>query len=222
MVDHARLLLHQPPSGKDSKVGNSTHLVASGQLRIALRIDLQHNGPSCHVYSGTLHFGSCHAARPAPGRPEVDQHGNAGLANDFVELLRIDFQRLVYRRYRSLARAAAAGISQMFGGYPVLSSTDVAGSNGHRITSSKPARILLRVAIPGLRSGSEPTFIPPSWSATVCGTCSLGVVLTPLAAAFSRVVMGKMNSNAPARTASIRIPVLFWNIWTNSVCAQRV
>ena len=95
MVYYARLLLYQAASRKDGKVRNSPHLVAVRQLRIALRVHLQHNGSSPHFRSGPLNFGGRYATRAAPGGPEVDQHRNASLANDLIELLNIDFHRLV-------------------------------------------------------------------------------------------------------------------------------
>ena len=95
MVHYARLLLYQATFGKDGKVRNSPHLVAGRQLRIALRVNLQHNSSSRHFRGGPLNFGSRYATRAAPGGPEVDQHRNASLANDLIELLNIDYHRLV-------------------------------------------------------------------------------------------------------------------------------
>ena len=95
MVHYARLLHYQAASGKYGKVRNSPHLVASRQLRIALRVNLQHNGSSRHFRSRPLNFGGRYATRAAPGGPEVDQHRNTSLANDLIELLNIDFHRLV-------------------------------------------------------------------------------------------------------------------------------
>ena len=95
MVHYTRLLLHQTAFGKDGKVRNSPHLVAGRQLRIALRVNLQHNGSSRHFPGGPLNFGGCYATRAAPGGPEVDQNRNASLANDLIELLNTDLHRLV-------------------------------------------------------------------------------------------------------------------------------
>ena len=95
MINYARLLLYEAASGEDSEIGNSLHSVARRQLRITLRVDLQHNGSSCHLCSRTFNFGSRHVAGSAPGSPEVYQHRNASIANNFVELPRIDFQWLI-------------------------------------------------------------------------------------------------------------------------------
>ena len=38
-----------------------------------------------HVGSGAGDFRSSHAARTAPFRPEVHQHGDRDMVNDFIE-----------------------------------------------------------------------------------------------------------------------------------------
>jgi hypothetical protein len=98
MIDDARLLSHQPSSVKDGEIGNATHVVSRRQLRVTLGIDLQHYRLPRQVRRGPRYFRSGHAARSAPCRPEIDQHGHPRLADDLIERFRIGLDWLVRRR----------------------------------------------------------------------------------------------------------------------------
>src|SRR5580700_4450402 len=113
MIYQTGLLRDNASVGEDRKVWDSTDVEPSGQFRIALSVNLNDNGPSGHIGSRTRNLWRCHPAGPAPCSPEVHQHGDAGVGNDFVEQLGINFDRFVLRWHRGLASAAATGIGKM-------------------------------------------------------------------------------------------------------------
>ena len=70
---------------------------------MALRVNFNHNCSSHHIRSRTHNLRSCHSARAAPRRPEIDHHWNASFFDDLVELIRVYFERLGRRRLWSFA-----------------------------------------------------------------------------------------------------------------------
>ena len=85
-----------------------------------LGIDLEDDRFSSHILGRARDFrGSC-AARAAPSRPEVHQHRNGSVVDDFVEESRIGGHRFRDRIQRGFARPASAGAGQMFGGDTIL------------------------------------------------------------------------------------------------------
>lgn len=135
MIHQARLLHDGMAAVKNSEVGNSAHIEAGGQLRITLSIHLDHDCSSRHIRCSSRNFGSCHAARAAPGCPKIDQHRDSSLLDDLVEQLRIYFQRLSSGTQWSFAGSAASGICKMAGGDAVLAPACLAGSKEGMSTS---------------------------------------------------------------------------------------
>src|SRR5271166_3540284 len=118
---------------KDGEVWNATHIEPSSQVRIPLRIYLEHDRLSAHLCSSAQNLRSCHPARTTPGGPEIDQHRDARLLDDLVEQLRIYFQRLTNGTQRCFAGSAPSRIRKMLGGNAVLSTTCLTGSkDGHK------------------------------------------------------------------------------------------
>ena len=89
---------------KDCEVWDASHVEADRQFRIALGVNLNYDSPSGHVSGRTRDLGRCHTARPAPRGPEIHQHRDAGVRDDFVEQLGIHFERFVYRGHGGFNR----------------------------------------------------------------------------------------------------------------------
>src|SRR5271167_1596858 len=143
MINHARLLHRWAAAGKDNEVWNALYLEAACQLWIAFCVNFNHDGPAGHVCCRARYLGSGQPAGPAPRRPEVCQHRDPSLPNDFVERLGINFQWLIYRRQRSFACAAVACISQMFLRDTVFLPTILTGSNHWHSLLTIPCHTML-------------------------------------------------------------------------------
>jgi hypothetical protein len=85
VIYHAGLLRHKATTGENRKVRDAANIEASRECRIFLGIHFQHHSFARHLRRGASHFRSSHAARSAPGRPEIDKHGNGDIVNDFIE-----------------------------------------------------------------------------------------------------------------------------------------
>ena len=96
------------PSFMTTKFGMPLHAEALGQLRVRLRVDLQHHRLARHVRRRLCDLGRGHAAGSAPGRPEVDQHRHRRLPVISSKSAASASMRLAHRRQLGLARAAAA------------------------------------------------------------------------------------------------------------------
>src|SRR5215470_20256199 len=129
MIHHPCLLHNGAALIKHSEVWDATDVESRRQLGVALGIHLNDDGPARHVRSRTRHLGRRHVARTAPFCPEICKYRNARALHDFVELFRIDLERLVCRRERSLARAAPAGIGKVLSGNTVPALTCFACPN---------------------------------------------------------------------------------------------
>src|SRR5262245_2546293 len=129
MVYHPRLLNHGTALVEDRKIGNAAHVESGRELGMAVRVHLDDHGLAGHVRGRAGNLRRCHLTGRAPFRPEVDQYGNARVLHDVVELLRVNLERFVHRRQRSLARAAAAAIGQVVCRGAVLAPASFANSN---------------------------------------------------------------------------------------------
>src|SRR5580704_2999045 len=120
--------MHELIAGEDDEVRNAANVIASGELRILLRIDLQNECFSGHRCCCARDVGRCHVTRTAPVGPEVDQDGNASGLDDLIEQGSIDLQRLIHRWQRSLACSAAACVGEMICANAVLLAAVLTGS----------------------------------------------------------------------------------------------
>jgi len=121
-----RVGIHQPgllelelAAGEYGEIGNPLHVVACGELGRLLGIDLEHNGSTGEFARNLRDVRSGHAAWTAPRCPEIDEHRNFAVANDFVELDGADPEGLSQRRKRDFARAASAGIGKVPGRHAI-------------------------------------------------------------------------------------------------------
>ena len=80
------------------EVRNSLDVISRGQFREPFGVDLKHHGMAREVQRDLCNMRRCHPARAAPGRPEINEHGNFAVANNFVEFLGAHFKGLRYRR----------------------------------------------------------------------------------------------------------------------------
>ena len=96
MVNCARLLHHRSPSAEDNEVRDATHLEASRQFWIVLRVDLYNDRFPSHIGSRPRHLRRCNPAGSAPFSPKVRKHWNTGIFDDFVERFTINFQGLIH------------------------------------------------------------------------------------------------------------------------------
>ena len=132
MVNDSRLLCHWAAGIEDNEVWDTAYIEAGRQFGITFRIDLHDDGLPGHVCRRTRNLRCRHSAGTTPPSPEIDQHWDASILDNLVEHFRINFQRLVQRRQRSLARATFSVIGKMSRRDAVLLSTSFAGSNyGH-------------------------------------------------------------------------------------------
>jgi hypothetical protein len=104
-------------------------MVSPRQLRVLFCINFNYDGATPHVgrSPGDLRRGNSTWA--APCRPEIYQHWDARILDNFVELLRIDIQRFVNRRQRRLTHSASSRISKMSRGHAVLGSAILTDAN---------------------------------------------------------------------------------------------
>jgi hypothetical protein len=82
---NARLLTDDLPIAEDDKVGNSLNPETVRDVGVTVGIHLQHNSATGHLFGHLRYFWRGHAARPAPCRPEVHEHGHIGVSDDFIE-----------------------------------------------------------------------------------------------------------------------------------------
>src|SRR5438445_1411905 len=98
MVHYTCLLCDWLSSMENDEVWNAAHIEPSCQCRIKLCINLHDNRSSGHVRGCACNLRRCHPAGTAPGGPEIDQHGNVCVLDNFSEQLWVNFQRLIQRR----------------------------------------------------------------------------------------------------------------------------
>lgn len=117
---------------EDGEVGDATDVVAGGELRVLLGVDLEDEGAAGGVGGGLLDLGGGHAAGAAPVGPEVDEDGDAGVLDDLVEERGVGGDGLVDGRERVFAVAASAGVGEVVGRDTVLlSAVRTGGDEGH-------------------------------------------------------------------------------------------
>lgn len=128
MVNNSCVLHHWASTGENHKIRDATHVVSGSYFRVALSIDLDHNGAASHVSSRARHLGRSHPAWPAPGGPEIGEDWNTGVLQDFVELLTIYLQRFGNGWQGVFAGATTPCIWQVFCWDTVFLATMLASS----------------------------------------------------------------------------------------------
>src|SRR5579864_4620261 len=113
MVHHTGLLRNRLSRIKDDEVWNAANIEASCQGRMSFRIDLKDYGLSSHIRSGTRNLGRGHAARPAPGGPEIDYYRNVRVLDNFSKERFVDFQRLIHGRKCRLTSTTTTSVGEM-------------------------------------------------------------------------------------------------------------
>jgi hypothetical protein len=131
------LLLYPAPTIEDHEIWNAQNIETGGELRVFFGIDLQDDGPARHFRGSLRDFGSGHAARPAPVRPEIHEDGNRGILDDFIERHIVHRHGFSEWRQRRFARSAAARAGQMFAWNAVLPCATAADAdNGHKASAN--------------------------------------------------------------------------------------
>jgi hypothetical protein len=141
MPNHSSLLHYHPATRKNHKVRYPSNLKASRKLRVLFRIHLEHNSLPRHVGRGPRDLRRGHLARPAPVRPEIHQHRNLRILNDFIEQRLIRRQRFANRRQWRLARPATPGTCKMFPRNAILLSTRAANTDHRHIPTPRYTRL---------------------------------------------------------------------------------
>lgn len=106
--------------GEDHEVGDAAHVVAGGELGIGVGFYFEYEGLAGGFGGGAGDFGRSGAAGTAPGGPEVNENGDAGFANDFVEESGVGVDGFVDWRERLFAGTAAARVSEVCGGNAIF------------------------------------------------------------------------------------------------------
>jgi hypothetical protein len=69
------------------EVWDSLNVVPRCKFREPFRVDLQHDGAARELSRDLCDMRRRHPAGAAPGRPEINQHGDFAVANNLVEFL---------------------------------------------------------------------------------------------------------------------------------------
>jgi hypothetical protein len=128
-VDQARLLELKLTPREHREIGNATDVILCRKGREPFRIDLHHDGTAGHVSGGLRDLRRRHPAGSAPGRPKIRQDRDLALANDLIELLLVDFDRLGNCRQLRLASTAFALIRKVRSRNTIRPTTGSAISN---------------------------------------------------------------------------------------------
>ena len=128
-VGEAGLLLHELAVGEDGEVGDAANVVAGGELGVGFGVDFEDDGAAGGLFGGFGDVGGGHAAGAAPGGPEVDEDGDLGVAEDFVEEGGVGGDGLGDGREGLLAGAATAGVGEVGGGGAVFGAAVGAGAD---------------------------------------------------------------------------------------------
>jgi hypothetical protein len=95
MVYQPRLLCDQAALVEDSKIGNAADVESRCQLRVTLGIHLDDDGPPSHLCGRASDLWGRGTTGAAPSSPEIHQYGDARVFDNVVELLPINFERLI-------------------------------------------------------------------------------------------------------------------------------
>src|SRR6185312_625675 len=96
------------------KVGNAANTVSRSKLRNLLRIDLEHDSLASKIARDLCNMRRSRAAGATPRSPEIDQDRDFAVADDFVELLRIDLDGIRHGRQSRFAGPTLPSVGEMF------------------------------------------------------------------------------------------------------------
>ena len=150
MPHSPRLLLHQLSPSKHHQHRNTPNLVSPRQLRLRLRIHLQHHSLSRHRRRRTLHLRPHHPARPTPSSPKIHQHRHLRALHHLIKQRRIRRNRLTHRRQSLLTSPTPPSIGQTRRRHTILRPT-MHTTPDQRHTSPPPT-LMLPLAPPKLPS----------------------------------------------------------------------
>jgi hypothetical protein len=133
-IDEAGLLRLECPVGEDCEIGDALDVEAGSDLGVALGVDFEHDGLTRHVARDLGYMRCGHAAGTAPCSPEIDEDGDAALANDFIKVGRASFYWLSDGAQSVFAGTAFAAVCDVFGRNAVW------GIAGRAITDDRHVR----------------------------------------------------------------------------------
>ena len=111
------------PATENGEVGNGLDLVKLGQVGVRFGVYFQDQGAAGHFLGERFNFGRRHAARPAPGGPEIDEDRHFGFLHDLHEIGTVSLDRLGRGFEGSFTGAAASGVGQVRGGNAIVGAT---------------------------------------------------------------------------------------------------
>jgi len=111
------------------KVWNALYAETRAEFRVLFGINFQYQGASGHFVRQGFYLGRGHAAGTAPFGPEIDQHRNAGLADDLIEGGGVHVNWLSGWGQGRFTRAATSGVGEVFGCNTIIGATTRTGSN---------------------------------------------------------------------------------------------
>jgi hypothetical protein len=132
----AGLLEHHAATRKHDEIWYATNIEARSKLRISLRIDFYHDRLASHVCGRARDFRSGSVTWPAPLRPEIHEHGHAGILDDFIEQRIVDGERFGNGRQGRLTFSARTGARKIFGWNAVLLAAVAAGRDDRHMSPS--------------------------------------------------------------------------------------
>ena len=80
------------------EVRDSLDVVPRSKFREPFRVYLQHDRAASEISRDLCDMRRRHPAGAAPGRPEINEHRNFAVANNFIEFLGIHLYGLCHRR----------------------------------------------------------------------------------------------------------------------------
>jgi hypothetical protein len=116
---HARVLMRDAAVVEHDEIRDAFDAVPARDVWMGFGIHFEDDRPARHVASDARDFGRRDPARPAPRRPEIDEHGQGGLLHDLVEQIAIGVERSRERREGALAGAAPDGPTEVAGIHPI-------------------------------------------------------------------------------------------------------
>ncbi len=103
VIDKSGLLSYHASVFHDHKIGYAHDIESLGNGRPSLGIDFQHDRAPCHLFCCSFDFRRCHATRPAPLGPKIDEYGDTRAGDDFIESRRVSVNGFGDRRKRRFA-----------------------------------------------------------------------------------------------------------------------
>ncbi len=113
-VHKTGLLELKATASEYGEVWYSPDVVPCSKFRETFRVDLQDDGAAREVSRHLCDMRRRSSAGAAPGCPEINEHRNFAVANNFIEFLGIHCYGLCHCRERCLACAASSRVGEVF------------------------------------------------------------------------------------------------------------